>query len=435
MRRWARVGTVLVVALVAFVIFGAAGVAPAQTSPISERLAGVLTATATGVEERVSQPGATVFGDTIAQSSSPLARAGVEAFGSGALASVSYPGDLVGNAGSLAGAAGAPPVPNYPVIAKASYPASGDVGENAELGGPGAATMKAHAAKQKASARAAASEIAPGGSEQEPDASPVVAESLVTDVRIAPTDEAFTSKAVSSGRGISIGGVIHIGRYESFAEAKTDGATGSGTAGTTTADVTIADVPVVLDGGGAHVANQDLPEAQRAVFENIITEALVSQGMSIRVAGASGGADPAAPARGVATAGGVVITVRSTSNVTQELVFGVASATAAASDAMGTAQLAGLELSTPGSSISSALPGASLAGPEPPGPEVSTQNPRPGPPVISTESATLALARRGVGGNVATAVLVAVMVLTLALGYARWQLLDWLTTDAWPHRR
>lgn len=433
MRRWVWAGTVA--AVVAVAALGAAGAARAQTSPISERLAGVLTAAATGVQERVSQPGATVFGDTIAQSSSPLVRAGVEAFGSGALASISYPGDLVGNAGSLAGAAGGPPVPNYPVVAKASYPASGEVGENAELGGPGAATMKAHAAKQEASARAVASDLAPGGSEQEPDAAPVVAQSLVTDVRAAPSNQAFTSRGTSSGRGISIGGVIHIGRYESYAEARTDGTTGSGTARTTTADVTIADVPVVLDGSGAHVAGQDLSEAQRGVFENIITEALVSQGMSIRVAGSSAGADPAAPARGVASAGGIIVTIRSTANVSQELVFGVASATAAASDAMGPVPLPGLEFSTP------AALGATFSGPEtsarPPGglsPSAASPSPLP-PSVVSTEPAALVLARRGVGGTVATAGLLAAMVMALALGYARWQLLDWLTTEAEPNRR
>lgn len=431
MRRWAWPGTIALVV----VALGATGVARAQTTPISERLAGVLTGSATGIQERVSQPGATVFGDTIAQSSSPLARAGVEAFGSGALASVSYPGDLVGNAGSLAGSAGAPPVPNYPVVAKASYPASGEVGESAELGAPGVGTMRARAVEQEASASAVASEVAAGGSQQEPDAAPVTAQSLVTDVKAAPSDRAFTSRATSSGRGISIGGVIHIGRYESYAEARTDGTTGSGTARTITADVTVVDVPVVLDGRGAHVAGEDLPEAQRAVFENIITEALVSRGMSIRMAGSSAGADPVAPARGVASAGGIIVTIRSTADVTQELVFGVASASAAASDATGPAPLPGLEFSTP------AAAGTILSAPDASAPSLSggsspAASPSPRTPsLVSSGPAGLILARRGMGDTVAAAALLAAMVMALALGYARWQLLDWLVTEAEPDRR
>src|SRR5438128_2646695 len=83
------------------------------------------------------------------------------------------------------------------------------------------------------------------------------------------------ARAASTGHGVSIGGgVVRIGRYESVAEASSDGVTGAGHAGTVVEGATVNGINAVLDPSGLHAAGADLTPAERAALDNQITAAL-----------------------------------------------------------------------------------------------------------------------------------------------------------------
>lgn len=424
--RGAAAGVAAVMTLGATTVSG-----PLAADASSTGLAGIGSAAATAAEAVVSQPGATLFGDTIAQSSVPLARLQVEMFGAGALASLSYPGDVIANAGALVGAAGGPALPPNPAVAKAAFPPGGDVGTDAEVRvspreGVDGGVMSAHAGDQRASANAVASNVTQGS----PGSITLEARSLQSEATAGWSDRGFTVRATAVGKGIALaGGVITIDEFRSTAEAVSDGRTGSGISSTTASGVTVAGVPVVLDERGVRVVGEDLSEARRALLDDTVAQALAGSGIAIRIAGGRGAPDASAPARGIAEADGVIVTATTPDGVAARFRMGGVSVSAVAQaqpDPVG-AVSPGPAPPSPSGDLTNA--GVTLAGPAGTAPVVGAANPKPTESEAASEVALTPVRyqRRGLGSVGVAGVALTIALVGLLLSYARWQLIDWLS--------
>lgn len=427
----------LKIAMVAVLLSSVAAVlgvgAEAQTAPAPELkpgLSGLARARATGYDQNTSQPGATLFGDVITETQSPIARVDQEPFSVGALASSVYPGDVVATISGLLQVGGAPPTPPYPIEARAAFPPSGQVGSDASLSAADAegvrgGTMRAHAEQHAGSASATASDVAPAG---ESATAPFRAQSIVTDARTGTLDGRLTAVGLSSGSGISIaGGVVRIGRYESRAEASSDGKQGGGKASTVTAGVMVGDVEAVLDESGVHPLG-----GGDALKQVLMNQALAEAGVQVAVAPSSGGPERGSPSTGVAQAGGIVVVIKA-QDVTQTFTIGGAEAKAT---------VIGASADAPPAQLGSAAPppdgsvnvGAGVTRTSTP-PAVASGSPREQAAAVTPGAAVRPdplSQRRGVGGLVLPGLAASVAVATLLFGYARWQLLAWLPVYTEP---
>jgi len=291
--------------------------------------------------------------------------------------------------------------------------------------------MRAHAGEHDVLGHAAGTRFAAPAAPPNTDPAAFGADSLVADATGRATADKIVGRATSTGHGVSIGGgVVRVGRYESVAEASSDGATGAGHAGTVAEGVTVNGINAVLDQSGLHAAGADLTPAERAALDNQITAALKQNGLDIRVASASGGPDAGTPALGGAVAGGILVTYVGPEQVTRRYSFGSVMAGAlaygTASPLPEEAVLPGEPPGTPGVGIPAT--GTFSVNPAPvpaPAPARVSRAVQRQAAVLGSASGALA-GRRGVGAWALLAGLGAVMLVTGGLGYARWQLLDGL---------
>ena len=194
------------------------------------------------------------------------------------LATVAWPGSLVGNGGSTLGLLGAPIPPslgsslNDPVRAEVrsgTGPAS--VTDDPGPGVSMAASIQGVTVTSRA-AMAGSTGPAPGSSLGSTEATSA-----------ARLTGASTVEAQSSGRvqDIDIGGVIRISSVVSSADARSDGSTGHGSGATTFSGVTVAGFPATVDQSGLHVGPASTPLG--ATVSQAADQALAAAGMKVFV--------------------------------------------------------------------------------------------------------------------------------------------------------
>ncbi|MHB8669119.1 MAG: hypothetical protein ACYDAD_00915 [Acidimicrobiales bacterium] len=285
----------------------------------------------------------------------------------------------------------------------------------------------------------------------------VRAESLATDSDALYRGGRLSAQATSTGRGVSIaGGLVRIGRYRSVSDASSDGVRGKGKGQTVVSEVSVAGRRATLDGTGLHLSGSG-GGGSTAAMQHQLDQALGVAGVEVALGPSRGGADRATPALGAATAGGIEVVIRSPDQltVTQRFSLGAGRATAfllrpaAGELAPGaTRSPSGPGVVSPGLNLAEgagAIGGAGIvgsaagAGPEPAGarsagtvagamaPATAAGGVRAstGPRRLLADSHPT-LPRRGLGGWLLVGLLLFPSLLGGWLGFARWQLLDWL---------
>jgi hypothetical protein len=185
-----------------------------------------------------------------------------------------YPGDIAANLGSLLSSDGVPfSVPNDPLQAFASYPASPAEPENSSFPSgltlpaglaiqPNVATAQAHAgpdaAKQialDATAVATLNSLTFGTGK----APPLSIGTIQSTNAAVPGASCFTAAATSIVKGIDIGGLVDIASINSVASAQSDGNTSQPTATLQVGQVTVAGMSAYVDNQGVHISDTDAP--------------------------------------------------------------------------------------------------------------------------------------------------------------------------------
>ena len=179
-----------------------------------------------------------------------------------ALASTQWPGELVGNAGSLAQVFGAPEqagAANYPVRAEASTAGPAEAsqpGMHARVEGP-----LAEATASSEGFDGAGSEFLTFGDVQ------TVSRSEVIDGEVVVTATAVVTD-------IEIGGVITIDSVQTTAIARSDGADGSNSGAATVSGLEIAGQPARVDEDGVHAGSSRSDNPADAVAQAVIDQVL-----------------------------------------------------------------------------------------------------------------------------------------------------------------
>jgi fibronectin-binding autotransporter adhesin len=236
-----------------------------------------LSATAVGTQLTYDFPGASAHPQ--AEGEVPITQAQLHSGPQGyALSSITWPGPLAANAGSLAVLLGLPISPeqagsaNYPVRAEARTGSGPSTVTNTTYPG---STMTATATDT--SVQAGATMAGSGG--PSPDSSTGSTETdTVTRLTGANTAEALASSTV---RGVDLGGVVTIGSVTSTAGGTTDGVTGTAKGGNVVADMKIGGQPAYVDHDGLHVGSAGAPANPAA--NAIANQALSAAGMTITV--------------------------------------------------------------------------------------------------------------------------------------------------------
>ena len=196
-----------------------------------------------------------------------------------ALASVAWPGALVGNAGSLVllvqpGAPSQVSLLNDPVRAEArsgsaTHSATNDSVPGSHMGAD--ATLAKTTADAKVDGGSAGATLGFGS----------------TSSSSAATLGSSTAKvtADSTAKDISLAGTVKIGSVVSHAEATTDGVNATAKGKTTVSGLTVAGIPVVVDDHGVTVDTQHGAVPPAAVAT--VNSALSALGMSITLSGAT----------------------------------------------------------------------------------------------------------------------------------------------------
>jgi hypothetical protein len=266
-----------------------------------------------------------------------------------ALGAPYYPGDILANFGSLMSefAAGAPPVPNDPLLAEAEYPPAPGHGQDASFGGtppagfpiaPNVFSATAHAAADGSSMTAALTDLsasapsstssslthvgpaaagptlgavlggvaaAAGGSAAGP-ALDVASIQSTNNTTIGAST--VTGTAVTVLKGIDIGGVLSISQLTGSATSTSDGSQGTPDASLHLVDVTVAGQPAYVDQQGVHVAGQSTsgsgvtPQQAQATLDNTFAQ----DGISVRLLDPSKSTNGA---EGIANSGGLVVSI------------------------------------------------------------------------------------------------------------------------------
>lgn len=258
-----------------------------------------------------------------------------------ALGAPYYPGDILGNFGSILSLL-APPqfpaVPNDPAVALANYPPSPGHGQDASFGGnppagsplaPNVFSAKAHAGSDgSASVTATITDLQAGAptstSSQVVHLGPQSAASSVLgaassgpllDVGSIQSTNTVTSSASSiTGtattvlKAIEIAGILDINQLNSNASATSDGNKGSPSGALHVVDATVEGQPAYIDNQGVHISGNGVApggitpqEAQTA-----LNTTFAQDGISLRLA------DPqmsSNAAEGTANSGGLVVTI------------------------------------------------------------------------------------------------------------------------------
>jgi len=208
-----------------------------------------------------------------------------------ALSSTFYPGDLEANMGSLLNEAGAPGVPNDPLVARAASPSGSQ-----SVGSAPGPVMAARATNSGSVANADVGAMAIPGSLS-------VGSSTVT------TTTALSAHAVTSTSTVVLhdvtlaGGLVRMQSLVSTAEASSDGSKATTSGSLTSTGVTAAGTQVVIDDHGLHAPGANAPGAG---LPPQVTSALAAAGVTLVAAGS---ASTVSGAGGNRLTGGLVVTV------------------------------------------------------------------------------------------------------------------------------
>jgi len=265
-----------------------------------------------------------------------------------ALGAPYYPGDILGNFGSLMSefAAGAPPVPNDPLLAEAEYPPAPGHGQDATFGGtppagfpiaPNVFSAQSHAAPDGSSVTSTLSDLstgapsssqsklaqlgpAPGGSVGSvlggvaAAAGSSGAGGTVDVASIQSTNtttiggSTVTSAAGTVLKGIDIAGVLTISQLTGSASSTSDGTQGTPTASLHLADVSVEGQPAYIDQQGVHVTGQSTSSSgvtpQQA--QSMLNSTFAQDGITVRLLDPSKSTNGA---EGIANSGGLVVSI------------------------------------------------------------------------------------------------------------------------------
>jgi hypothetical protein len=195
-----------------------------------------------------------------------------------ALSSVTWPGTLLGNLGSLLVTAGAGQVPpeatalNSPIRAEARTGSKPVVTDYPPAPAPVIAHMKADAKATKVTADAAL------GGLQQPTIGSLGASSSHTVTELTGV-AAARATAHSEAQDVTIAGVLHLGAVESDAVATTDGSAAKASGHTVISGASVLGVPVSIDENGITVSTQSAPIPSQAV--DTVNTALANAGISV----------------------------------------------------------------------------------------------------------------------------------------------------------
>jgi hypothetical protein len=164
-----------------------------------------------------------------------------------------YPGDTAANLSSLLSSDGIPlPIPNYPLQAFASYPASPK--EPADSSFP--AKEPSTASVASASAHASATDATAVATIAQLGAGPVSVAKIQSTNAVTPATSCMTAQASTVVQGIDLAGLVHISSLDSNATARTDGTKAVPVAAVHVGQVTVAGLSASIDAQGIHIANQ-----------------------------------------------------------------------------------------------------------------------------------------------------------------------------------
>ena len=317
--RWSRAAVLVgAVALVAPIPVAATAVGAAVSS---SQWAG--SASADGVRTGVEVDDFLVVSNVV-DAGGPATQAVVNSFGdSKAYAAFPYPGEIVLTAHGLSQGA----APNYPLIAQSNPTRpKDDVAQ-----GP----YSLHAESQDDSSKAVAQAAAGGGGLA------VATGSSTAEVAHDPDSGAVTAAAESTLEGVSVEGVLRIGRMHSYAQVvSTPGEPAKRTFGTEAADVEVGGQQVALTDKGLVLAGTDIPLPP----DSTANAALAAAGITVHYLSPSG-KGPSLVAPGVSIS--AVQDVPGVGRATVTYVLGQAAVSAQAAGA----DLAGLTGSGPAVSV------------------------------------------------------------------------------------
>lgn len=244
-----------------------------------------------------------------------------------AIGSPYYPGDILGNFGGLASEFFPPQFPNpgnWPVMARAQYPANPAYGASNSFGPtppsgsplvPGILSASAHASQGGGDATGNLSGLVVG-----PGMGPGGAAALeVATVQATNTVQVATSTITATANSvlktIAIAGMVDITQITSNASSTSDGTTGSPTASLHLGQVTVAGQPAYIDDKGVHVVGTNPVPAgvpTPSDLQKTLDATLAQDGITIRLL------DPqqtANGAEGTANSGGVLVSISHAFNV------------------------------------------------------------------------------------------------------------------------
>jgi len=194
------------------------------------------------------------------------------------LASVAWPGTLLGNLGSLLIAAGAGQVPpeatalNSPIRAESRTGGDKVVTDYPPAPAPTVAHMEAHAQPTKVTAEASL------GGVQQATIGTLGASTSRSATELTGVREAKAT-AHSEVQDILIGGVLRIGAVVSDAAAATNGTTANATGRTEVTGASVGGVPVTIDENGITVQTQNVPLPKQAT--DAVNAALAGAGITV----------------------------------------------------------------------------------------------------------------------------------------------------------
>ncbi|HVY11670.1 MAG TPA: hypothetical protein VHB18_16125 [Mycobacteriales bacterium] len=193
-----------------------------------------------------------------------------------------YPGDTAANLGSLLASDGVPlAVPNYPLQAFASFPASPKEPASStfpakEQSSASVASASAHASATGASAVATIAHLGAG---------PLSVAKIQSTNTVTPAKTCMTAEATTVAHGIDIAGLVHISSLDSEAGARTDGKNAVPSSAVTVGQVTVAGLAASIDAQGIHVLKQ-VPTVlglTPRVVQSTLDQTFRADGLSVRL--------------------------------------------------------------------------------------------------------------------------------------------------------
>ncbi|HEX3898810.1 MAG TPA: hypothetical protein VHW74_06525 [Mycobacteriales bacterium] len=164
-----------------------------------------------------------------------------------------YPGDTAANLSSLLSSDGiALPIPNYPLQAFASYPASPKEPANSSF----PAKEPTSASLASASAHASATHVTAVATIAQLGAGPVTVAKIQSTNAVTPATSCLTAHASTVVQGIDLAGLVHISTLDSTATAQTDGTKAVPVAAVHIGPVTVAGLSASIDAQGIHILNK-----------------------------------------------------------------------------------------------------------------------------------------------------------------------------------